>query len=54
MSHRVLENLLFKGNVDHAFADVVENRSGIITVDTDGTVFGNGMYDGRFNTRAAG
>jgi spermidine synthase len=51
MSHRVLENLLFKGNVDHAFAHVVENRSGIITVDTDGTVFGNGMYDGRFNTR---
>jgi spermidine synthase len=29
---------------------VVENRSGIITVDQDGTVFGNGMYDGRFNT----
>jgi spermidine synthase len=29
----------------------VENRSGIITVDTDGTVFGNGMYDGRFNVR---
>jgi len=51
MSHRVLESLLFKGNVDHAFAHVVENRSGIITVDTDGTVFGNGMYDGRFNTR---
>jgi hypothetical protein len=37
MSHRVLENLLFKGNVDHAFAHAVENRSGIITVDTDGT-----------------
>jgi spermidine synthase len=51
MSQRVLENLLFKGKVDHAFAHVVENRSGIITVDTDGTVFGNGMYDGRFNTR---
>jgi spermidine synthase len=51
MSQRVLENLLFKGNVDHAFAHVVENRSGIITVDTDGAVFGNGMYDGRFNTR---
>lgn len=49
-SHRVLENLLLKGNLDHAFADVVENRNGIITVDTDGTVFGNGMYDGRFNT----
>ena len=31
-------------------SQVVENRSGIITVDRDGTVFGNGMYDGRFNT----
>jgi spermidine synthase len=51
MSHRLLENLLFKGKVDHAFAHVVENRSGIITVDSGGTVFGNGMYDGRFNTR---
>ena len=28
----------------------MENRSGIVTVDTDGTVFGNGMYDGKFNT----
>lgn len=51
LSERVLENLLFRGTVDHAFSHVVENRSGIITVDTDGTVFGNGMYDGRFNTR---
>jgi spermidine synthase len=50
MSGRVLENLFFKGSADHAFAHVIENRSGIITVDTDGTVFGNGMYDGRFNT----
>jgi spermidine synthase len=51
LSHGVLENLLFRGNLDHAFAHVVENRSGIITVDADGTVFGNGMYDGRFNVR---
>jgi spermidine synthase len=51
LSNRVFENLLFKGTADHAFAHVVENRSGIITVDADGTVFGNGMYDGRFNTR---
>jgi spermidine synthase len=51
MSHRVFENLLYRTNLDHAFAQVVENRSGIITVDTDGTVFGNGMYDGRFNVR---
>ncbi len=51
LSNRVLENLLFKATADHAFSHVVENRSGIITVDTDGTVYGNGMYDGRFNTR---
>ena len=29
---------------------VIENRSGVITVDPDGTVFGHGMYDGKFNT----
>jgi spermidine synthase len=51
LSNRVLENLLFKGTADHGFTHVVENRSGIITVDTDGIVFGNGMYDGQFNTR---
>ena len=50
VAHRVLENLQSKSVSDHDFAHVVENRSGIITVDTDGTVFGNGMYDGRFNT----
>jgi spermidine synthase len=50
LSHRVLENLQVKGSADHGFTHVVENRSGIITVDTDGTVFGNGMYDGKFNT----
>ena len=32
------------------FVDVVENRSGIITVDPEGTVYGHGIYDGRFNT----
>jgi spermidine synthase len=47
----VLESLQWKGapNSRH-FVHVIENRSGIITVDTDGTVFGHGMYDGRFNT----
>jgi spermidine synthase/predicted MFS family arabinose efflux permease len=50
MSHRVLENLQWGRVGDQAFAHVVENRSGIITVDVDGTVYGNGMYDGRFNT----
>jgi spermidine synthase len=29
---------------------IVENRSGIITVAQDRTVYGNGAYDGRFNT----
>src|SRR5271165_3389170 len=32
------------------FADVVENRNGVITVNDDGAVFGGGAYDGRFNT----
>jgi spermidine synthase len=53
MSHRVFENLLDTGKFKQEFADIVENRSGIITVDRDGTVYGNGMYDGRFNTRLA-
>jgi spermidine synthase len=49
-SDRVLENLQRKGPA-HAkrFVDVVQTRSGIITVDAEGTVFGHGMYDGRFN-----
>ena len=47
---RVLENLQSKTRSDHDFVHVVENRSGIITVDTDGTLYGNGVYDGRFNT----
>ena len=50
LSHRLLENLQAKTLSDNDFAHVVETHSGIITVDTDGTVFGNGMYDGRFNT----
>jgi spermidine synthase len=29
---------------------VVETRSGVIAVDNTGTVYGGGMYDGRFNT----
>jgi spermidine synthase len=50
LSHHLFENLQNKALPNEDFADVVENRSGIITVDRDGTVFGNGMYDGRFNT----
>jgi spermidine synthase len=50
LAQRLLENLQVKGRAGHHFTHVVENRSGIISVDTDGTVFGNGMYDGKFNT----
>jgi spermidine synthase len=50
-SGRVLEKLQWKGAPEaQPFVDVVETRSGIIAVDAKGTVFGHGMYDGRFNT----
>jgi spermidine synthase len=50
-SANLLESLQWKGAADaQVFVHVVENRSGVITVTADGTVFGNGMYDGRFNT----
>lgn len=50
LSQRLFENLQAKKLTHQGFAQIVENHSGVITVDTDGTVFGNGMYDGRFNT----
>jgi spermidine synthase len=31
------------------FAQIVENRNGVITVTQDGTVLGDGVYDGHFN-----
>jgi len=47
----VLDVLQSKGEPDAVpIVDAVENRSGIITVTADRQVFGNGMYDGRFNT----
>ena len=47
----VLADLQWKGAPNAlSLVDIVENRSGIISVAADGTVFGNGMYDGRFNT----
>lgn len=49
---RVWERLLYKGHFTDAtrFAEVVETKSGVITVTQDGTVYGGGAYDGRFNT----
>lgn len=50
-SGNVLEALQWKGGLEAKtpFAKVVENRSGIVTVDRSGTVYGNGAYDGHFN-----
>jgi spermidine synthase len=50
MSEGVFEALQFKGQNSQIFRRIVEGRSGIITVDQSGTVYGGGMYDGRFNT----
>ena len=49
----VLAHLQWKGAPGKPLVEVLENRSGIITVDADGTVFGHGMYDGQFNTDLA-
>lgn len=48
---RLYERLLY-GKVDHGsvhFVSVVENRSGVIAVDSLETVYGHGVYDGHFN-----
>lgn len=52
LTPRLLERLQFgQGAMASVpFNRVIENRSGIIAVDGEGTVWGNGMYDGRFNT----
>jgi spermidine synthase len=49
---RLYEKLLFKGLLptSERFADVVENRSGVITVTPDREVFGSGAYDGWIST----
>ncbi|WP_202814717.1 fused MFS/spermidine synthase [Bradyrhizobium tropiciagri] len=50
LSRHLFENLQTHTNSGQTFVRVGENRSGVITVDADGVVYGNGMYDGRFNT----
>ena len=56
LAPRLLERLQFKNEAaaDIPFVKVSENRSGVITVDSRHTVWGHGMYDGRFNTDLAG
>jgi spermidine synthase len=49
-SKKILETLQWKGVAfAQPFIQIVENRSGIITVTKDGTVYGNGIFDGQFN-----
>jgi spermidine synthase len=45
------EKMLFKRDYKRGnhFVHLVENRSGVIAVTRDGTVYGGGMYDGIFN-----
>jgi spermidine synthase len=47
----IYEKLLYKDKVEQhePFTAVIENRSGVITVAGDGTVYGGGVYDGRFS-----
>lgn len=49
---RLWERLLFKAKFtpETRFAEVIETKSGVITVTQDGVVFGGGAYDGKFNT----
>ncbi|MBX3193188.1 MAG: hypothetical protein KF819_39760 [Labilithrix sp.] len=50
---RLYERLLYKNEYDgtQRFAQIVENKSGVITVADDGSVYGGGGYDGVINTR---
>ncbi len=50
---RLYEKLIYKSAYDgtQRFVEVIENRSGVITVAADGTVYGGGAYDGVLNTR---
>lgn len=49
---RIYERLLYQSELkdDTRFADLIETKSGVIAVTQDGTVYGGGAYDGRFNT----
>jgi len=45
------ERIIYKNDVATSpqFVDVVENRSGVITVSSNGTVYGSGLYEGRLS-----
>jgi predicted membrane-bound spermidine synthase len=47
------ERLQYKPEFGHGmhFAQIIESRHGVITVDTSGAVYGNGAYDGMIGTK---
>jgi spermidine synthase len=48
---RIYERLVFKNEYDGTrFQQIIENKSGVVTVAQDGTVYGSGIYDGVVNT----
>ena len=49
---RIWERLMYKGAFkdDTKFADIIETKSGVITVTQNDVVYGGGAYDGKFNT----
>ena len=49
---RVYERIVLKSGLEDGtqFAHVVENRHGVVNVTHSGTVYGDGLYDGEFNT----
>lgn len=51
LGDQLYERLLHKAafSSEKRFAHVVETKSGVITVTQDGTVYGDGNYDGAFN-----
>jgi spermidine synthase len=51
----LFEKLIFgqRNESGTPFAKILENRNGVISVTTDGAVFGGGVYDGYFNTNPA-
>ena len=53
---RIYERLLYKWEWDgtQRFAQVIENKSGVITVAPDGSVYGGGAYDSVVNTALDG
>lgn len=50
---RLWERLLYKAKFDERntrFAEVIETKSGVITLTREGLVYGGGVYDGKINT----